>query len=343
MNAFGQLPSFGPSNALQSLYFNTPVPQQGYMRAPPPPTLGDRLANVVSSGLQHVGVNKRTAGMFAGRLSDAAAALTPFGAATEGQQAARSLQGGNYGAAALHGLGAALSAMPDGGAAVMHSIIAPLYHGSPFLFDKFALEKIGTGEGAQAYGHGLYFAENPEVARAYRDTLSSPVRRQFSHDDNNPQEIAAMLWRTLGGRGGEQGKRTAASQALKLADSYPEQRDAYLKAADIIQNGDPYAGFSPGHLYEVKLDANPEDFLNWDAPLATQPDILGRLPMAPGVENKTGGDYVQYGLGNGHNSYLMDRGIPGIRYLDQGSRTAGQGTHNYVVFDPSIIDILNRQ
>jgi hypothetical protein len=40
------------------------------------------------------------------------------------------------------------------------------YHGSPYSFDKFDASKIGTGEGAQAYGHGLYFAENEGVARA---------------------------------------------------------------------------------------------------------------------------------------------------------------------------------
>ena len=39
------------------------------------------------------------------------------------------------------------------------------YHGSPYDFDKFDLSKIGTGEGAQAYGHGLYFAEEPAVAQ----------------------------------------------------------------------------------------------------------------------------------------------------------------------------------
>jgi hypothetical protein len=32
--------------------------------------------------------------------------------------------------------------------------------------------KIGTGEGAQAYGHGLYFADSEGVARSYRDKLS---------------------------------------------------------------------------------------------------------------------------------------------------------------------------
>ena len=48
------------------------------------------------------------------------------------------------------------------------------YHGSPHSFDQFSMDKIGTGEGAQAYGHGLYFAENEGVATGYRNQLSSP-------------------------------------------------------------------------------------------------------------------------------------------------------------------------
>lgn len=43
-----------------------------------------------------------------------------------------------------------------------------VWHGSPHLFEKFDLSKIGTGEGAQAYGKGLYFAENPKVAEFYK-------------------------------------------------------------------------------------------------------------------------------------------------------------------------------
>ena len=39
------------------------------------------------------------------------------------------------------------------------------YHGSPHSFDRFDTSKIGTGEGAQAYGHGLYFAEGEGIAR----------------------------------------------------------------------------------------------------------------------------------------------------------------------------------
>jgi hypothetical protein len=36
-------------------------------------------------------------------------------------------------------------------------------------------------------------------------------------------------------------------------------------------------------------------------------------------------------------------GIPGIKYLDQGSRGAGQGTRNFVVFDENIPKILKRE
>lgn len=46
------------------------------------------------------------------------------------------------------------------------------YHGSPHDFDKFDMSKIGTGEGAQAFGHGLYFTDTEEIATNYRDNIS---------------------------------------------------------------------------------------------------------------------------------------------------------------------------
>ena len=39
---------------------------------------------------------------------------------------------------------------------------------------------------------------------------------------------------------------------------------------------------------------------------------------------------------------LQAAGVPGIKYLDQSSRAAGQGTSNYVVFDPATIAILRK-
>lgn len=45
------------------------------------------------------------------------------------------------------------------------------YHGSPYTFERFDLGEIGTGEGEQAHGWGLYFAKNREIAENYRDVL----------------------------------------------------------------------------------------------------------------------------------------------------------------------------
>ena len=46
------------------------------------------------------------------------------------------------------------------------------YHGTPHRFEEFSLDAIGTGEGAQAHGWGLYFAENKDVSEAYREALT---------------------------------------------------------------------------------------------------------------------------------------------------------------------------
>lgn len=47
------------------------------------------------------------------------------------------------------------------------------YHGTPHRFDEFSLENIGTGEGAQAHGWGLYFAEDKNISENYRKFLSN--------------------------------------------------------------------------------------------------------------------------------------------------------------------------
>tara|TARA_Y100001963_G_scaffold25507_1_gene34599 strand:- start:1662 stop:6035 length:4374 start_codon:yes stop_codon:yes gene_type:complete len=60
----------------------------------------------------------------------------------------------------------------------------PAYHGTPHTFaaeegaplGKFSTDKIGSGEGAQAYGYGLYFAEKKSVAEWYRDKLTKPYQ-----------------------------------------------------------------------------------------------------------------------------------------------------------------------
>jgi len=46
------------------------------------------------------------------------------------------------------------------------------FHGSGADFDEFRLEMIGTGEGAQAYGYGLYFTDSEDIAKFYRNAMA---------------------------------------------------------------------------------------------------------------------------------------------------------------------------
>lgn len=70
-----------------------------------------------------------------------------------------------------HGVLAAENAVvvkPDGD--VTMSVRA--LHASPYSFRKFDTDYMGQGEGAQAYGWGLYFAESPEVNRSYMNQFA---------------------------------------------------------------------------------------------------------------------------------------------------------------------------
>jgi hypothetical protein len=96
-----------------------------------------------------------------------------------------------------------------------------------------------------------------------------------------------------------------------------------------------------GHMYEVDINAKPEDFLNWDKPLSAQPQVQQKLADA-GVINprssllevldrantQTGSQIYEspklvpgaYRDPQAASAALSEMGIPGVRYLDQGSR-----------------------
>jgi hypothetical protein len=291
--------------------------------------------------------------------------------------------------------------------------MAKVFHGSPHLFKKFRTDKIGTGEGAQAYGHGLYFAENPAVAREYRDRLASgqlhnpdgSVFNPFEHLKN--RNVRATLQKTDGDI-----QRTIA-RANELIESIPNTQGAEYAKKDIEVLSKLQGLKRPqSNLYKADIpDKQIAKMLDWDKPLSEQPKsvmdavdkilpkskrdslamrgLFGRDDYTKFHTGKTiakplaelTGKEVQVGLrseirssfGSDAQNYrealgdadkflkrvagrekdsdritsavLKREGIPGIKYLDQGSRGAGQGTRNYVVFDerlPTIEEINSK-
>ena len=242
------------------------------------------------------------------------------------------------------------------------------YHGSPHDFDKFDLSKIGTGEGAQAYGHGLYFAENEGVAKSYRDTLSKdPVltirtaKGKIQGPALDDVDMEATRFLELGERDAGQFKHNTLYYAKKAAER--------ANRPDVVERLSAYGpnvsvGYerAPGRMYEVDINTTPDRLLDWDAPIAQQPievrniantlQNMGKLPAdatgkdvwqgmrSPRIAQDMG--YKNWST-SGPAEYLSKVvDIPGIQYLDQGSRAAGTGSRNYVIFDDSLINILRK-
>lgn len=228
------------------------------------------------------------------------------------------------------------------------------YHGSPHDFDRFDMSKIGTGEGAQAYGHGLYFAESEGVAKSYRERLANSVLTVDNQHD--PSRVAGKFMTSSGGR-----KELAAlelesvideitrmpamtSQTPSIREYAKQQLAAHEAALELVKSG---AAKQNGRMYEVNIKANADDFLDWDRPLSQQSEkVRAAIASTPWgepyvkSETLTGGQIVPRTKAG--QQQLREAGIPGIRYLDQGSRAAGEGSRNYVVFDENLIEILRK-
>jgi hypothetical protein len=242
------------------------------------------------------------------------------------------------------------------------------YHGSPHDFDKFSMDKIGTGEGAQAYGHGLYFAENEGVAKSYRDA-------QTASRVSGPEGTAAR-WLHMSKGDAKEAARDLRAEA-EFQASFPNHSPAQVKdaldAVALLESGN-FSAPKTGRMYEVALHATPDSFLDWDKPLSGQsPQVRATLDKL-GVEQaphlnesylsvvhslapKMGVGEVPFEQVRSRISdALAKEGVPGIRYLDQGSRLSKVGgqplavpkgrfenpTHNFVVWNPEIIEILRK-
>jgi len=223
---------------------------------------------------------------------------------------------------------------------------ATVYHGSPYRFQRFDPTKIGSGEGAQAYGYGHYVAESPGVAKQYAEN----VKNMGAIRDINSR--LSELARVMSADEVTGAYRKYKSDAGRRAS---EEYDALMAQRDIVRT-------APGSFYTIDLpDPAIARMLDWDRPFSQQsPDVRKALQNA-GVVGMD--DWLISGM-KGREIYnrasfgapvklplrqqddqiyasqrLREAGIPGIRYLDQGSRGAGTGTSNFVVF-PGEEDLL---
>lgn len=249
-----------------------------------------------------------------------------------------------------------------------------VYHGTPHTFDpeegaplgRFRSEKIGTGEGNQSYGYGLYLAEEPNVAKQYASGgggfISTQGKDNIYFNGNWIQNFSDK-------KSAEGLAKYSMSQSA-AGITVPEKIETLKKlgrqdAAEWLEKNQNKFSVSQGSLYKVDLpDAKIEQMLDWDKPISQQPamqkafdkfwkglskneraqtvfdefgdyDLAEQMAKSPGeVRGRLAYTLMTHHFGDqaAASDFLRQQGVPGIKYFDAGSRDGGKGTRNFVVF-----------
>jgi len=182
------------------------------------------------------------------------------------------------------------------------------YHGTPHKFPptqknllgEFDASKIGTGEGAQSFGYGIYVAENPSVAKDYQlmernwfDTSKAKYKgKSIDSWYEQAQKDQEKAFRTNNkALEKDAGARLAYWENI-MTHSHPETVlkqftdpefgwDAATKFAKSIDlskfDGIP----NTGTLYKVDLpDDKIANMLDWDKPMAEQRNLIEKMRTA---------------------------------------------------------------
>lgn len=196
------------------------------------------------------------------------------------------------------------------------------FHGSGADFDEFRLEKIGTGEGAQAYGYGLYFTDSEDIAKFYRDSVggTNVLKRAENIKIATPdggQETAANF-------SGFRNKfaNYYGDNAALFADRYLGQftiepdasEDVLIQRAIDLMNAINESDKIPdnpkeiiskitlpdrGKIYKVGLAPKPEELLDYDKPIGNQSEDI-KAKISKLVENEiTPDDLENFGMPKG--------------------------------------------
>ena len=236
------------------------------------------------------------------------------------------------------------------------------WHASPHKFEAFDASKVGTGEGAQSYGHGAgYVAENPKVAQeyynAFTDIESAPLIFKGRKVDTPWNDDISQRWsdvieeKKLSPSQIEdfQGILGNLSQVNNMQDVKSVVRDLSPTQLRIYKSLIEPELTKPEKLeaYMYKVDVSDKaipKMLDWDKPIAEQKNLMNLLKKdakkdswvkdflemdlkdEPYLKGKDLYDKLKYKFNENQveaSKYLESKGITGIKYLDASSRNPG--------------------
>ena len=255
------------------------------------------------------------------------------------------------------------------------------WHGSPYDFDRFDLGAIGTGEGAQVHGWGLYFAANREVSEAYKDALSRDVVEQkhylylagnkYEYPDgttliradngkvsSNPiiSDVAKLI-HNLGSIDAAVTRLEKLKQGYETRGNTGRSYQHVLDALKVLNDDKTYEKYedqkrSTARLYQVDIP-DADTMLDEDKPLSEQPKIMQLLDAHAEKtgdwsfsseeldESDTGRDFYKY------LKEVLHSPREASKYLNAAgingiTYNGGRDGRCYVVFDDEAVSVINK-
>lgn len=169
------------------------------------------------------------------------------------------------------------------------------YHGTAYTFDKFTLDHVGSGEGVQAHGWGLYFSLDRQIAEGYRSRVTSyravadEFGRVFAGMDVKTREGMAKALSSAGDKLspatrelldalqeanwlGHENPMDAVQAALVAQIGKGRQTPRIKSAVEGLRNEE-------GNVYKVEI---PDDdvMMHEDLPLSKQPEAVQKAVHA---------------------------------------------------------------
>lgn len=255
------------------------------------------------------------------------------------------------------------------------------WHGSPYDFDRFDLGAIGTGEGAQVHGWGLYFAANREVSEAYKDALSRDVVEQkhylylagnkYEYPDgttliradngkvsSNPilSDVAKLI-HNLGSIDAAVTRLEKLKQGYETRGNTGRSYQHVLDALKVLNDDKTYEKYedqkrSTARLYQVDIP-DADTMLDEDKPLSEQPKIMQLLDAHAEKtgdwsfsseeldESDTGRDFYKYLKEALHSPREASKYLNAAG-INGITYNGGRDGRCYVVFDDEAVSVINK-
>lgn len=224
--------------------------------------------------------------------------------------------------------------------------VGPVYHGTPHSFDRFSTKEIGTGEGVQAFGWGLYFTDREDIARHYANAIQDS--NKISKINSRLKEISKELEKYRTGEYGKfsdpKGYELKAEYDQLMEEKLTPSRNLYTATLNKGKNLSEYTWIDwDEKIPQTKIDKiqrqNKKEELALD-----ERGWPTDLDIKEGESGSSIYNEIKRAFGNTVDApkqasmFLLRAGIDGIRYPAGSLSGGGKGT-NYVVFDENAVTV----